>query len=466
MSNDTSQTTGFRFPHTYALIFFIIILAALASYLIPSGEFKRIEKDGRTEIVQGSYSQTDAGPVGIFDLFKAVPEGMIQSADIIFYIFLIGGAFGIIHQTGMINAGVNLLVQRLKTRGTLLIPVIMTVFSLGGATIGLSEETIIFVPVGIAVARALGYDALTGMAMISLGAAAGFTGGMLNPFTVGIAQSIAEVPLFSAFGYRLFVYFLILGFAIFYVMRYAKNVKAHPEKGLLHGTPAGMNEEIAAGQQIVPFHWRHGLVLLIVVLGFSINIFGVFRWGWFLSELSAGFLIIGFAAGLAGGLTINETFESFVDGMKQVAYGALIVGFARAIVVVLEDGQIIDTIINSLASAIGSLPNEIGALGMYAVQVIINTFIPSGSGQAATTMPLMAPLADLLGFERQIAVFAFQYGDGITNSIIPTSGVLMAALAIAGIPYDRWLKFVWKLIAGWLIIAAAAIVIAMMIGIK
>ncbi|ASB91201.1 AbgT family transporter [Bacillus sonorensis] len=466
MSNDTSQKTGFRFPHTYALIFFIIILAALASYLIPSGEFKRIEKDGRTEIVQGSYSQTDAGPVGIFDLFKAVPEGMIQSADIIFYIFLIGGAFGIIHQTGMINAGVNLLVQRLKTRGTLLIPVIMTVFSLGGATIGLSEETIIFVPVGIAVARALGYDALTGMAMISLGAAAGFTGGMLNPFTVGIAQSIAEVPLFSAFGYRLFVYFLILGFAIFYVMRYAKNVKAHPEKGLLHGTPAGMNEEIAAGQQIVPFHWRHGLVLLIVVLGFSINIFGVFRWGWFLSELSAGFLIIGFAAGLAGGLTINETFESFVDGMKQVAYGALIVGFARAIVVVLEDGQIIDTIINSLASAIGSLPNEIGALGMYAVQVIINTFIPSGSGQAATTMPLMAPLADLLGFERQIAVFAFQYGDGITNSIIPTSGVLMAALAIAGIPYDRWLKFVWKLIAGWLIIAAAAIVIAMMIGIK
>ncbi|MGG4322093.1 YfcC family protein [Bacillus sonorensis] len=466
MSNDTSQKTGFRFPHTYALIFFIIILAALASYLIPSGEFKRIEKDGRTEIVQGSYSQTDAGPVGIFDLFKAVPEGMIQSADIIFYTFLIGGAFGIIHQTGMINAGVNLLVQRLKTRGTLLIPVIMTVFSLGGATIGLSEETIIFVPVGIAVARALGYDALTGMAMISLGAAAGFTGGMLNPFTVGIAQSIAEVPLFSAFGYRLFVYFLILGFAIFYVMRYAKNVKAHPEKGLLHGTPAGMNEEIAAGQQIVPFHWRHGLVLLIVVLGFSINIFGVFRWGWFLSELSAGFLIIGFAAGLAGGLTINETFESFVDGMKQVAYGALIVGFARAIVVVLEDGQIIDTIINSLASAIGSLPNEIGALGMYAVQVIINTFIPSGSGQAATTMPLMAPLADLLGFERQIAVFAFQYGDGITNSIIPTSGVLMAALAIAGIPYDRWLKFVWKLIAGWLIIAAAAIVIAMMIGIK
>ncbi|MCZ0070052.1 AbgT family transporter [Bacillus sonorensis] len=466
MSNDTSQKTGFRFPHTYALIFFIIILAALASYLIPSGEFKRIEKDGRTEIVQGSYSQTDAGPVGIFDLFKAVPEGMIQSADIIFYIFLIGGAFGIIHQTGMINAGVNLLVQRLKTRGTLLIPVIMTVFSLGGATIGLSEETIIFVPVGIAVARALGYDALTGMAMISLGAAAGFTGGMLNPFTVGIAQSIAEVPLFSAFGYRLFVYFLILGFAIFYVMRYAKNVKAHPEKGLLHGTPAGMNEEIAAGQQIVPFHWRHGLVLLIVVLGFAINIFGVFRWGWFLSELSAGFLIIGFAAGLAGGLTINETFESFVDGMKQVAYGALIVGFARAIVVVLEDGQIIDTIINSLASAIGSLPNEIGALGMYAVQVIINTFIPSGSGQAATTMPLMAPLADLLGFERQIAVFAFQYGDGITNSIIPTSGVLMAALAIAGIPYDRWLKFVWKLIAGWLIIAAAAIVIAMMIGIK
>ncbi|MED1738655.1 AbgT family transporter [Bacillus swezeyi] len=466
MSNDAPKKTRLRFPHTYALIFFIMILAAIASYIIPSGTFERVEKNGQTVIIQGSYQQTDAGPVGLFDLFKAVPEGMMQSADIIFYIFLIGGAFGIIHQTGMINAGVNVLVRRLKKRGVLLIPVIMFAFSLGGATIGLSEETIIFVPIGIAVARALGYDSLTGLAMISLGAAAGFTGGMLNPFTVGIAQTIAEVPIFSAIGYRLAVYVVMLGFSIFYVMRYAQKVKASPETGLMYGTAAEMNEEVAAGQPAVSFTLRHGLVFLIVALGFGINIFGVFKWSWFLTELSAGFLIIGLAAGFAGGLSINKTFGSFVEGMKQVVYGALIVGFARAIVVVLEDGQIIDTIISSLASAISTLPNEISAIGMFVVQVVINTFIPSGSGQAATTMPLMAPLADLLGFERQIAVFAYQYGDGITNSIIPTSGVLMASLAIAGIPYERWIKFVWKLIVGWFIIGAAAIIIAMMIGIK
>ncbi|TWK30891.1 hypothetical protein CHCC20372_2823 [Bacillus paralicheniformis] len=215
MSNGTPQKIKLHFPHTYALIFFIIILAALASYFIPSGEFERVEEDGRTVIVQQSYTQTDAGPVGFFEMFKAIPEGMIQSADIIFYIFLIGGAFGIIHQTGMIRAGVHVLVQRLKRRGFLLIPVTMFVFSIGGATIGLSEETIIFIPIGIAVARALGYDSMTGLAMISLGAAAGFTGGMLNPFTVGIAQTIAEVPVFSALGYRLAVYAAMLGFSIF-----------------------------------------------------------------------------------------------------------------------------------------------------------------------------------------------------------------------------------------------------------
>ncbi|MFN2746493.1 MULTISPECIES: YfcC family protein [Bacillus] len=466
MSNDAPKKTTCRFPHTYALIFLIMILAAVASYLIPAGQFERVEEDGRTVIVQGSYEQKDADPVGMFDLFKAVPEGMMQSADIIFYIFLIGGAFGIIHQTGMINAGVNCLVQRLKKRGALLIPAIMFAFSLGGATIGLSEETIIFVPIGIAVARALGYDSMTGLAMISLGAAAGFTGGMLNPFTVGIAQTIAEVPIFSAVGYRLVVYTAMLGYAIYYVMTYAQKVKANPQHGLMYGTAAEMREEAAAAHSHISFTPRHGLVFLIVAFGFAINIFGVFQWGWFLSELSAGFLIIGLASGLAGGLTINKTFDSFVDGMKQVVYGALIVGFARAIVVVLEDGRIIDTMINSLASAISTLPNEISAVGMFIVQVAINTFIPSGSGQAATTMPLMAPLADLLGFERQIAVLAYQYGDGITNSIIPTSGVLMASLAIAGIPYERWVKFVWKLIAGWFIIGAAAIIIAMMIGIK
>ncbi|MED1144382.1 C4-dicarboxylate ABC transporter permease [Bacillus paralicheniformis] len=433
MSNGTPQKIKLHFPHTYALIFFIIILAALASYFIPSGEFERVEEDGRTVIVQGSYTQTDAGPVGFFEMFKAIPEGMIQSADIIFYIFLIGGAFGIIHQTGMIRAGVHVLVQRLKKRGFLLIPVTMFVFSIGGATIGLSEETIIFIPIGIAVARALGYDSMTGLAMISLGAAAGFTGGMLNPFTVGIAQTIAEVPVFSALGYRLAVYAAMLGFSIFYVMRYAEKVKAHPNTGLMYGSETEMNEETAAGHADLSFTGRHGLVLLITALGFGINMFGVFQWGWFLSELSAGFLII---------------------------------GFARAIVIVLENGQIIDTIINSLASAISSLPNEISAIGMFAVQIVINTFIPSGSGQAATTMPLMAPLADLLGFERQIAVFAYQYGDGITNSIIPTSGVLMASLSIAGVTYERWVKFVWKLVAGWIFIGAAAIVIAMIIGIK
>ncbi|MGG3641633.1 YfcC family protein [Bacillus gobiensis] len=457
-----------KFPHTYALIFGITILAALATYFVPSGQFDRVEQGDRTVIVQGSYKEIDAEPVPFFNLFQSIPEGMVQSADIIFYIFLVGGAFGIINKTGTIEASVHLLVNRLKNRGALLIPIVMIAFSVGGATIGMSEETIIFIPIGVAIARALGYDAMTGAAMISLGAAIGFTGGMLNPFSVGIAQSIAEVPLFSAIGYRFIIYFILLGFAIWYLMRYAAKVKANPANSVISDIEAA---NAAANKSSIEkeessFTFRHGLVLLIVTAGFALNIFGVFQWKWFLTELSASFIIMGFAAGLAGGLGVNGMFDSFIDGMKEVVYGALIVGFARSIVVVMEHGQIIDTFINSMAGAISTLPNTVNVLGMYITQVVINTFIPSGSGQAATTMPLMAPLADLLGFNRQIAVFAYQYGSGITDSIIPTSGVLMATLAMAGIPYERWIKFVWKLILGWLIISAAAIIVAVLIGIQ
>ncbi|WP_415802396.1 AbgT family transporter, partial [Cytobacillus oceanisediminis] len=218
--------------------------------------------------------------------------------------------------------------------------------------------------------------------------------------------------------------------------------------------------------QFEEFKLRHALVLLIIVGGLAFNMYGVFEWGWYLTELTASFIIIGFASGLVGGIGINRLFDSFVEGMKLVAFGALIVGFARAILVVMENGVIIDTMINGLASVISALPNTLNVIGMFFVQVVINFFIPSGSGQAATTMPIMTPLADLLGIERQVAVLAYQYGDGITNSIIPTSAALMGYLAVAGIPYERWVKIIWKLIIGWLIIGAIALVAAVLVGVQ
>jgi len=455
-------------PHTYAIIFTIMVLAAIASYIVPAGEFERVEVDNRTVVVEGSYSQIEQVPVGPFELFKAIPLGMSAASQIIFYIFLVGGAFGIIQATGTIEAGIGRSVHKLENKEKLLIPIIMILFSILGATIGMSEESIIFVPIGIAVARALGFDAITGTAMISLGAASGFIGGMLNPFTVGVAQSIAEVQIFSGIGFRFVVYLFVLTLAIWYVMRYADKVKKDPTKSIVYDIELKVKADNIGEnvKEFAKFNWRHGLVLLFLATGLGVNVYGVFKWDWYLTELTASFIIIGLLSGLVGKLGINGTFEAFVDGMKVIAFGALIVGFARAILIIMEQGYIIDTLIFALSNVISSLPPSLNAVGMFFTQSIMNVFIPSGSGQAATTMPIMTPLADLLGMERQIAVLAFQYGDGITNSIIPTSASLMAYLAVAGIPYERWVKFVWKLILGWVLIALVAIVIAVMIGVS
>ncbi|PPA71051.1 YfcC family protein [Jeotgalibacillus proteolyticus] len=459
----------FPIPHTYAIIFSIVILAAIATYIVPAGQFDREEVDGRTVVVGGSYQEVEPNPIGFFEVFMAIPEGMAAGSSIIFYIFLVGGAFGVIRATNAIEAGIHKTVVKLGKKEFLLIPITMFIFSILGATMGMSEESIIFVPIGIAIARAIGYDAITGTAMVSLGAASGFIGGMLNPFTVGIAQGIAEVPIFSGFGYRFVVYIFILSLAIFYVMRYARKVKKEPSLSVIADIEIKAKkeaEEKIKESGLPEFSTRHLLVFLIIFGGLIFNVYGVFQWGWYLTELAASFIIIGLISGVVGGLSINQVFDAFVDGMKLVAFGALIVGFARAILVVMENGVIIDTLVNSLATVISQLPQTVNVVGMLAVQTITNLFIPSGSGQAATTMPIMTPLSDLLGINRQIAVLAYQYGDGISNSIIPTSASLMGYLAVAGIPYERWVKFIWKLVLGWFCMAIVALVVAVLIGVS
>ncbi|HLR63905.1 MAG TPA: Na+/H+ antiporter NhaC family protein [Pseudogracilibacillus sp.] len=469
----TSQKKKWVIPHTYSIIFAIIILATIATYFVPAGEFERVEEvmdsgSTRVVVVDDSYHHVEQAPVNVFDMFKAIPLGMQEGARIIFYIFLVGGAFGIIRATNAIESGVNALVLKMKDSSVLLIPLSMALFSVLGFSTGMSEETIIFVPIGIAIARALGYDTIVGTAMVSLGAASGFIGGMLNPFTVGIAQEIAEVPLFSGIGFRTVVYVLILFIAITYVLLYARKVQADPSKSIMYDYEKRIGkasiEEL--GEEFDQFSTRHALVLLTLAAGILINMYGVFKLDWFLDELAANFIIVGFISGLIGRLGINKTFESLVEGMKMVVFGALIVGFARAILVVLQDGVIIDTMVYGLVQLISNLSPTFNAVGMFGVQVIVNFFIPSGSGQAATTMPIMVPISDLLGIERQVAVLAYQYGDAITNSIIPTSASLMGYLAIAGVPYERWVKFIWKLVLIWIAIAAIALIVAVQLGVS
>lgn len=462
--------TGFlstpRIPHTYALIFSVVVLVGIASYLIPSGAFERIEQDGREMVVPGSFTTVEKTHIGFFDIFTAVPRGLAEASQIVFYIFLVGGAFGIIKATGAIDAGINALVTRIGRSERLIIPLVMLTFSVLGFTVGLSEECIIFVPIGVGIALSLGYDAIVGTAMVSMGAAAGFIGGMMNPFTVGIAQGIAEVPLFSGLWFRAAVYVVILAVGVFYVMRYADKVKRDPRNSILYGRIGGPGSTAyAVSEEIPELTLRRAVVLIALAGGIVVNMVGVFRWGWFLDELAASFFVVGLLCGLIGGMGVNGSFAGLVDGMREVVFGALIVGFARAILVVMQDGQTLDTIINAIAEGISHWPSVLTVLGMFVFQSILNFFIPSGSGMAATTMPLMVPLSDLLGIDRQVAVLAYQYGDAITNSIIPTSGALMGYLAVARIPYELWVKFIWRLIILWSVIAAVALVIGATFGV-
>ncbi len=455
-----------KIPHTYAIILSIVLLVGVLSYVLPSGEFERIDVDGRIMVVPGTFDTIAKTPLAPFDIVTAIPRGMQAAAQIVFYIFLVGGAFGVIRATGAIDAGINRLVQKIGTSERFIIPLVMIVFSILGFTTGMAEECIIFVPIGIGIALSLGYDAIVGTAMVAIGAASGFIGGMMNPFTVGVAQGIAEVPLFSGFWFRTAVYVPILCVAIFYVMRYAARVKARPETSILYGRVGGVGStEYAVSEEIPPLTARRSIVLLLLAAGIAINMIGVFNWGWFLDQLAANFFIVAMLSGIIGGLGINRSFTELVDGMRAVVFGALVVGFARAILVVMQDGQTLDTIVNFIAEGISHWPPTLTVVGMFVFQAILNFFIPSGSGMAATTMPLMVPLSDLLGIDRQVAVLAFQYGDAITNSIIPTSGALMGYLAVARIPYELWVKFIWRLIVFWVIIAAVALVVGAIFGV-
>lgn len=453
-------------PHTYVLLFLIVIVVAVGTYVVPAGVFDRFkdEATGRTLVDPQSFHYVEPTPVGFWDVFASVPKGMIEAAEVIFFIFVVGGAFTIIQATGAIDAGISKIVLMLKGREKLLIPVTMFVFSLGGLSFGMSEETIVFIPMGVALATAVGFDPLVGTAIISTGAAVGFAGGILNPFTVGVAQSISELPLFSGIWLRIVGFAVLFIVACYYVMRYASKVKENPKESIVYDL---FKEEEISGQRLneeSKLTTIHKLVLLVLLLFFAYMIYGVMAKGYYIMELATIFLAMGIICGLIGGLNPNAVARAFVEGSQSIAFGALVVGVARAILVVMTEGQIIDTVIYFLANWVSRLPGALSAAGMFWVHTIINFFIPSGSGQAMATMPIMAPIADLIGVTRQTAVLAYQYGDGFTNQIIPTSGVLMATLGMAKIPYERWFKFIWPLMVFWHVIGTIVVIVAHIVG--
>ncbi|MBM6613787.1 YfcC family protein [Desemzia sp. RIT804] len=451
-----------RIPHTFVTLIAFTIVMAILTYILPAGQFERTEVGGRTVVIPNSYTIVESNPQGLFDVLKSIPIGMAETADIIFFLFIVGGAFQLITDSGMISSGISLLVQKLKGKEKWVIPILILVFGILGSTMGLSEETIVFIPIGVALALALGYDALVGLGMISLGAAIGFFAGFMNPFSVGVAQEIAELPLFSGVGFRVIILAVLWIVTSVYVMRYAEKVKKNPENSLLYNHKKGthVTEGAIDFDDLPPFTKRHLATLVVFIGGFAVIAYGVFQYGWFIVEIGSVFLGMGILTGFISRMRPSEIAESFVIGAKEMVFAGLVVGVARSILVVMENGLIIDTLINNLSSLISSLPDSLAVVGMYVTQIVVNFFIPSGSGQAAATMPVMIPLADTLGITRQTAVLAFQFGDGFMDSIIPTSGVLMAQLSIAKVSYDTWLKFLGKLMLIWLVIGLVFLLIA------
>lgn len=439
----------FAVPHTFVILLAVVIFVAILSFIMPAGVYERIEdpNTGRTIVDVTSFHFVDNEPVGPWGVLKAIPTAMSDAASIIFFILILGGSFAMIEKTGAVNTGMSAAIEKLKGRDNVIIPLIMLLMSILGFTIGAAEEVIAFVPIAVMLARGFGYDDVVGVAMVSTGAAVGFAGGMLNPFTTGVAQGIAELPLYSGLGFRIAGYAVFYITSVWYVMRYAKKVKADPKESVLYGVDRG--DTSLEQEDYGEFTGQHKLVLLSFVIGLGIMIYGVMEYGWYINEIAAIFLGTGIVCAAIGGLMPSKMAVAFIKGAKGILFGALVVGVARTILIVLQQGVILDSIIYFIAKALESLPTQITAMGMFIANSVINFFIPSGSGQAATMIPIMAPLADVLDITRQTAVLAVTYGDAFSNQIIPTSGALMAVIAMANIPYDKWLKYNWKLVALW-----------------
>ena len=473
-----------RVPDTYVIIFAVLLVCAVSTWFVPGGN-----------------PQT-------WQVFSALYEGFSQQAGIIAFVLVIGGAFWVVNSTKAVDDGIMrfiAMVRKLERYslvrslgvGNIVITLIMLLFGLFGAVFGMSEETIAFVAVVIPLARSIGYDDFTGVCMVYVAAHVGFAGAMLNPFTIGIAQDMSGLALFSGIEYRIFCWLVLMTIAIAFVLWYASRVKKtscnkqcaeEESEAVASETRAGLKAwlcfaaitvilvlfsvfyaagcTISLGSLSIETPWlmwvltalfavislfalkKSSRMFILNLLMFTIifMVVGVMGYGWYLPEICALFLGLALASGLAADYSSDKIAKEFVAGAKDIFSAALIIGFAAGIIVILKDGKVIDTLLGSMAAALDG-SGRVGALGtMYGIQTFINVFIPSASAKAAVTMPIMAPFSDLIGVSRQATVLAFQFGDGFTNMITPCSGVLMAVLSVAKIPYEKWFRFIWKFI--------------------
>lgn len=460
-----------RMPNTFVLLFSILALIALATWLVPGGKYETHLVNGKQLVDPASFHYIASAPQGLIALMKAPIKGFVEAAQIIGFVLIVGGAFAVVQRTDAIDTAIRSIARAHETSALVraaLIPVFVTLFSLGGATFGMNEEVIPFILIFVPLALALGYDTIVGVSIPFLGSQVGFGAAFLNPFNVGIAQGIAGVQVFSGMGYRMIVWAAATIVTILFLMWYAARVKRNPalsptyvlDQSRRNEQPAAAASPEHASDRMTP---RHKAVLAIFALGLGAMVVGVVKFDWYIDEIAALFLSMAIVVGVVGRLGPDNWVGAFMQGAKDLAPTALVIAIARGTMILARDAHIIDTMLHGLMPLVQSSHPVFAAQKMYLIQSVINFFIHSGTGQAALTMPIMAPLADLVGVSRQTAILAFQLGE-LSTPMIPTSGITVGVLALARVPWLTWARWMIPLQLIYLVLALLLLVPPCLMG--
>ncbi len=455
----------FTMPHTFVLLFIVIVLVSLATYILPAGQYDRVldETTNRYLIDPNSFQIVEQSPIGFFDLFQSIYNGMLEGASIIFFVFFAYGYVYLIIKSGALNGAIKVLLEKSKGKEHFFIPIIMIIFCLISASAGLYDELYGIIPIIVGIAIAMGYDAIVGMSMICTSLAIGYAAAFMNPFTIGVAHSITKLPMFSGALFRIIELVFFIAIGAWWTLRYAKKVRANPELSLVKDIDFGSLTLDKNEIEVAEFNTRHKLIIVGFIISFVIIMYGAIEHGWFLSEICGLFFIMMIVTSIIQKWSPNTVAELFLESAAEIIYAALIIGIARGVLVVLDSGNITDTLIYYMSEPLKSLPTYVSAWFMVIIQTVMNFFIPSGSGQAMVTMPIMSPIGDIIGLNRQIVILAFQFGDGLSNLIWPTASISVMC-GMAKVPINKWWKFFIPLFGILVIVQIIFITIATIIG--
>lgn len=452
---------GFSLPHVYVLMFIVMFIVLLLTYIIPSGTFDVVADpaSGREIIDPSTYHTVDKVNVGFLDFFVSVHEGFKGAIDVIAMLLFCAGSLHLVEQTGALGAGINAMLSKLKGKNTIILIVLTTIFSVLG-TVGFAEAGTPFIPLAVSIGLALGYDRMVGTGCGVLGLCVGFTSGVVNVYTTGVAQGILGLPLYSGIAFRMVVWVILTVIAIIYVVAYSKKIKKDPTKSVMGDEYLESLKDVQEEAVAEKVSLKHKLTLLALVITIGFQVFGTLKLGWYLPELTAIYTILAIVAGIINRMDATSIANTFAKGASNILPAAIAIGLARSVLVIMEQGQVLHTLVNGLAEFLKGNSGVVVVLIIYVVVIILNFFVTSGSGKAVMLMPILGPLGQIMGIKQQVMVVAFQLGDGFTNYLWPTSGTMMASLALSKTTWEQWFKFSYKIFIVFTFLGAIFVVAA------